>query len=64
MKRYLSCFWGAWAAVMIARAAGLPLWIDWPSDLSMTDATDVGVLVFLCLTGLTGPTPVQVEKTQ
>lgn len=33
-------------AFLLARAAGLPAWVSWPTDWTLRDAADVGLCAF------------------
>ena len=47
MTRLLGCLYAGLAAFFLARGAGLPTWVDWPTDWTLRDATDVAVIAFL-----------------
>ena len=49
MNRLFAGIFGGFAAFLLARATGLPVWVSWPKDWSLRDATDVGCFTALAI---------------
>jgi hypothetical protein len=44
-RRYVAAAMLGWAAYGLAIGAGVPAWVDWPSEAAPADAADIAVLV-------------------